>query len=223
MYQSVRREWLGTGWNTDYPDSDYNFMIRLSELTETPVSFDQHDEPGHVVVRLTDDALFEYPFLFMSDVGTAYFSPEEAVRLRTYLDMGGFLWVDDFWGPEAWENWSLEIGKVLPPADYPIVGVPLDHTIFRSLYTVREIPQIPSIQYWRRSGGTGTSERGGLSAEPHFRAITDDHGRIMVFMSHNTDIADGWEREGESAEFFHRFSIDAYAVGINVILYAMTH
>ena len=222
MYDSVRRERLGTGWNTDYPDSDYNFMIRLSELTRTPVSFDG-DQPNHVVVRLTDEALFEYPFLFMSDVGTAYFSSEEIAGLRTYLELGGFLWVDDFWGPAAWSHWSDLIGQVLPASEYPIRDLPLSHPIFSSLYRVEEIPQIPSIQFWRRSGGGSTSERGADSRQPHFRGISDADGRLMVFMSHNTDIADGWEREGESVEFFHRFSIDAYAVGINVVLYAMSH
>ena len=222
MYDSVRREWLGTGWNTDYPDSDYNFMIRLSELTHTPVSFDG-DQPNHVVVRLTDEALFEYPFLFMSDVGTAYFSSEEIDGLRTYLELGGFLWVDDFWGPSAWEHWRDVIEQVLPSTEYPIRDIPLSHSIFSSLYHVEQIPQVPSIQFWRRSGGASTSERGDDSAAPHFRGISDTNGRLMVFMSHNTDIADGWEREGESTEFFHRFSIDSYAVGINVILYAMSH
>ncbi len=90
------------------------------------------------------------------------------------------------------------------------------------LYDVTKVPQIPSIQYWRRSGGY-TSERGTESAEPHLRAITDHYGRIMVLMSHNTDIADGWERENEEWEFFYRFSSDAYALAINIVLYAMTH
>ncbi|HAK55215.1 MAG: DUF4159 domain-containing protein [Vicinamibacterales bacterium] len=222
MYQSVRREWLGTGWDTDYPDSDYNFMIRLSELTRTPVSFDGN-QPNHVVVQLTDDAVFEYPFLFMSDVGTALFSPEEAEGLRRYLELGGFLWVDDFWGPTAWAHWEEQIGRVLPSSQYPIRDLPLSHPLFTSLYKVEKIPQVPSIQFWRRSGGSSTSERGDESGDPHFRGISDADGRLMVFMSHNTDIADGWEREGESTEFFHLFSIDSYAVGINVVLYAMSH
>jgi hypothetical protein len=85
------------------------------------------------------------------------------------------------------------------------------------------VPQITSLQNWRRSGGTSTSERGYDSAIPHLRAIRDSRGRIMVVMSHNTDIADAWEREGEDEEFFSRFSVDGYAVGINVVLYSMSH
>ena len=91
------------------------------------------------------------------------------------------------------------------------------------VYTVNEIPQIPSIQHWRRSGGSTTSERGYRSDQVHFRGIADSDGRLMVLMSHNTDIADGWEREGEDYDFFTKFSINAYAVGINTVVHAMTH
>ena len=91
------------------------------------------------------------------------------------------------------------------------------------MFEVLEIPQIPSIQHWRRSGGATTSERGLRSDDVHLRAITDSHDRILVLMSHNTDIADGWEREGEDYEFFYRFSVDAYELGINIVVHAMSH
>jgi hypothetical protein len=223
LYQSVRSEALGHGWNTDYPDSDINFMIRLSELTLAPVSRDGDGSPNHVVVTLTDDALFMYPFIFMSDAGTAGFTEIEAERLRDYLLRGGFLYVDDFWGDAAWDHWSREIAKVLPPDRYPIVDVPLDDPVFQTFFTVRKVPQIPSIQFWRRSGRSSTSERGAESAEPHFRGIFDAKGRLMVVMTHNTDIADGWEREAEDDEFFYRFSTKAYPLGVNIAIYAMTH
>ena len=222
MYQSVTREPRGQGWYTDYPSADVNFMTRLSELTTTRISEDRAREPGHVVVTLTDDRLFNYPFIFMSDVGTAGFDDDEVVRLRAYLLKGGFLWVDDFWGPRAWERWVDQIGRALPPSTYPIFDIPLSHSIFRGLNEVERIPQIPSIQFWLMTGGA-TSERGMMSEEAHFRGIADQHGRLLVVMSHNTDIADGWEREGEDYEFFYRFSISAYAFGINVALHAMTH
>jgi hypothetical protein len=222
-YTSVRNEQLGHGWNTDYPNSDINFMVRLGQLTRAQVNLSSDGEPNHVVVRATDDLLFSCPFVFMSDVGTTGFDPEEVEHLRAYLMAGGFLYVDDFWGNAAWEHWSAEIGKVLPPDDYPIVDVPLDHELFRSLYDVREVPQIPSIQHWRWSGGT-TSERGFESAIPHCRGIFDHDGRLMVVMTHNTDIADGWEREGEDEEFFALFSVTkAYPMGINIVMYALTH
>ena len=223
LYESTHREQGGQGWHTDYPDADINFTIRLSELTYTPVGRDRYDEPDHIVVELTDPELFTYPFLFMSDVGTVWFSPEEAERLGAYLRKGGFLWVDDFWGPYAWEQWAREIGKVLPPAQYPIVDIPMSDPIHHGMFDVNEVPQVPSIQHFRRVGGTTTSERGYQSEEVHVRGIYDDLGRLMVLMTHNTDIADGWEREGEDYEFFYRFSVTSYAVGINFILHAMTH
>ena len=223
LYESVRAERSGYGWNTDYPYSDINFMTRFSQLTSGSIRRDGDGSPEHVVVTLLDDTIFEYPFAFMSDVGTVGFSPSEVERLRDYLMRGGVLYVDDFWGEAAWEHWKREIHKVLPPNDYPIVDVPLDHVVFRTFYTIRKIPQIPSIHYWRRSGGRGTSERGFETAEPHFRGIFDDNGRLIVLMTHNTDIADGWEREAEEDEYFYRFSLKAYPVGINIVLYAMTH
>jgi hypothetical protein len=222
-YQSDRREPGGQGWHTDYPIADRNLMIRLSELTTTHVGFDEREEPDHIVLRLSDATLFNYPFIFMSDVGTLWLSELEASRLREYLLKGGFLWVDDFWGSSAWEQWVGEIRKALPPGRYPIVDIPIDHPIHQGMFDVVRIPQIPSIQHWRRSGGSTTSERGHSSADVHFRGIADADGRVMVLMSHNTDIADGWEREGEDYEFFYRFSVDAYALGINIVVHAMTH
>ena len=222
QYTQVRREALGQGWRTDYPDADRNLMLRLSQLTRTPIRTNSRGRPEHLVVHFTDDELFQCPFIFMSDVGTMALSSDEAERLRKYLTRGGFLWVDDFWGEYAWENWVREISKALPPGEYPIEDIPPGHTIFNALYRVYDVPQVPSIQHWRRSGG-GTSERGSGSAVPHLRGIRDSQGRIIVLMSHNTDIADGWEREGEDEEFFFAFSPKAYALGINIILYALTH
>ena len=223
MYDSVRYERLGMGWSTDYPYAGIHLMIRFSELTEGHISTDDRDDPNHWVVRLTDEALFNCPLTMASDVGTIGISLEEADRLRAYLLKGGFLWVDDFWGTRAWEHWAQEIGKVLPPAQYPIIDVPLDHPVFRTLAHVSTVPQITAIQFWRGVGGSTTSERGADSAEAHFRAIVDDHGRFLVVMTHNTDIADAWEREGDDPNFFLRFSPDGYGLGINVLLYAMSH
>ncbi|HEX6926845.1 MAG TPA: DUF4159 domain-containing protein [Longimicrobiaceae bacterium] len=220
LYTSVRREPGGQGWSTDYPVSDGNFMTRLSQFTETPISRWSPEEPGYVVVRATDPNLFQCPLLFASDVGTMGLEDAEVERLREYLLKGGFFWVDDFWGDRAWRHWVDQIARVLP--GYAIEEVPLDHRILSTFYQVDHIPQIPSIQFWRGSGGA-TSERGDESAEPHLRAIFDESGRILVLMSHNTDIADGWEREGEDLRFLDAFSPDAYALGINIALWAMTH
>ena len=222
-YRSVRVEPMGIGWQTDYPYAEVNLTTRLSELTKTRVSRDTSGHPNYFVVRLTDDALFNCPITVASDVGTVGFSAAEVERLRTYLLKGGFLWVDDFWGSLAWRQWSTEIARVLPPSDYPVEDVPLDDPMLKTMFEVRKVPQITNIQFWRGVGGQSTSERGTDSADVHLRAIRDAHGQIMVLMSHNTDVADSWEREGEDPGFFYQFSPDGYALGINVLLHALTH
>ncbi|MYI74041.1 MAG: DUF4159 domain-containing protein [Acidobacteria bacterium] len=167
--------------------------------------------------------MYGCPFLMTSDVGTMSLRPVEAARLRDYLLKGGFLWVDDFWGSRSWAQWAGEIAKVLPPSEYPIKDLPLDHSVFKTMFHINEIPQISNIHFWRWSGGATTSERGPDSEVPHFRGIMDEHGRLMVAMTHNTDIQDAWEREGEDPRFFERFSPDGYQLGVNVVLYAMSH
>lgn len=222
MFQSNRRE--KRGWSTDYPGADLNFSTRLAELTKAPVTMRQdaegEDAPDAVVVRLTDDALFKCPYLLMQDAGTAAFNPDEVVRLREYLLKGGFVFASDYWGEWAREQLDEQLALALPPSQYPIVELSLDHSIWRTLFDVRKVPQMPSIQSWRRSGGN--TDRG-VTDPPSARGIADEHGRLMVVMLHNTDVPDGWEREGEDPEYFYRFSPDAYAVGINIVLYAMTH
>jgi hypothetical protein len=222
-YRSVRVEPMGIGWQTDYPYAEINLTTRLSELTKTRVSRDREGHPNHFVVRLTDDTLFNCPLTLASDVGSLGFRPEETERLRTYLLKGGFLWVDDFWGSLAWRQWSSEIAKVLDPATYPIVDVPLSDPMLKSMFEVTHVPQITNIQFWRGVDGQSTSERGSDSVDVHLRAIRDTHGRIMVLMTHNTDVADSWEREGEDPAFFYQFSPNGYALGIDVMLHALTH
>ncbi len=222
IYTSDRSEPGGSGWSTDYWDADINFSTRLGELTKTTISRRTDGTPNHLSVRIADPLLFQCPFLSATDVGTAFFTDREAETLRNYLHKGGFLWVDDFWGPYAWDNWVGQIGKVLSPAQFPIRDLGLDHPIRRTLFEFTNLPQIPSIGFWRRSGGE-TSERYELSAEPHLRGIADEHGRLMVVMTHNTDISDAWEREAEDPRFFFSFSPQGYAVGLDVVLYGMTH
>jgi hypothetical protein len=219
MYRQVRSHQRGLGWGTDYPDAEINFSIRLSELTKTRVSRSQDNEPNHFVVRPTDEALFQCPFVLMSDPGSAGFTDEDVEALRAYLLKGGFLWADDFWGPWAWDDFVGEIGKVLPPGRYPIREVTADHPLMQTMFTVARIPQVPSWQYWAGSGDT--SEMGAYSEKAHMAAISDEHGRVMVLMTHNTDIADAWEREGQHPEYFLSFSPEGYAIGLNVALYSM--
>lgn len=212
----------GGGWGVDYPRADINLSIRLSELTKTRVSFNAPGEPNSLVMRLTDEALFHCPFVMMTEVGAVYFDEAEAASLRNYLLKGGFLWADDFWGSYAWSAWQREFDKVLPSGRYPARDLPMDHPLFRTMFVIPKVPQIPSINFWAGSGGY-TSERGADSAVPHARAIFDERRRMMVLLTHNTDVGDSWEREADDPEYFLRFSVDGYAFAINVVLYALTH
>jgi hypothetical protein len=221
-YQS-NRGGFGGGWLTDYPDADLNLSIRLSELTKIRVSRNADGDPNHLIVRLADDELFNCPFIMMQEVGAIYIDDDEAARLREYLLKGGFLWVDDFWGRYAWEVWASQISKVLPPGEYPIVDLKNDHPLFRTMFQLPNgVPQVPSINFWLGSGG-GTSERGADSADVHARGIFDKAGHLMVLQTHNTDISDSWEREAADPDYFYRFSVEGYAVAVNVALYALTH
>jgi uncharacterized protein DUF4159 len=211
----------GGGWFVDYPRADENLSFRLSELTTTPIARDANGRIRHIVIRLTDPELSRCPFVMMTEPGGAYFDPLEAAALRNYLLKGGFMWADDFWGSRAWAIWEQEIGKALPASHYPIVELDLSHEIFHALYDVNEKLQVPAIGWW--VGSHITSERGYDSAEPHFRAIFDEHRRIMVLMTHNTDFGDAFERETDDREYFEEFAARGYAFGVDALIYAMTH
>ncbi len=219
-YDAARRMPSGLGWSTDYPAADSNFMTRLEELTSTHIVRWKNGDPGIAAIRATDPDLLKCPFLFMTDPGSVDFTQAEVEGLRTYLLKGGFLWADDLWGNEAWSYFEREIYRILP--EYRIEELTTEHRLFSALYPVDEIPQIPSAQSWRRSGGR-TSEFGPETATPHIRAIFDEHERLLVLISFNTDIADGWEREGDVPEFFYNFSPQAYGLAINVLIWAMSH
>ena len=213
----------GGGWFVDSWRADQNLSFRVSELTRTNVSRDAAGEYNHVALLLTDaERLSQCPFIMITEPGGAGFDEAEAAGLRTYLQKGGFMWADDFWGDYAFEHWMNELRKALPSGEYPLTDLPLEHPIFHVLYDVKAIAQIPSIQFWYNTGGQ-TSERGRETAEPHVRAVSDRGGRVLVVMTHNSDFGDAFEREGESREYFERFAGAGYAFGIDTLLYSMTH
>lgn len=219
-YDQVRSMPSGLGWSTDYPAADANFMTRIEELTPIHTERWKDDEPGVAAVRATDPDLYRCPFLFMTDPGSVRFSPDETAALRDYLLKGGFMWADDLWTTQAWRYFEEEISRVLP--EYPIVEITPGHPLLNALYFVEEIPQIPSYQSWSRSGGQ-TSEFGAETATPHLRGIFDEEGRPLVIISFNTDIADGWEREGDVPHYFFNFSPAAYGLAVNILLWVMSH
>jgi hypothetical protein len=220
MFRSDRSEPGGIGWSTDYPFGEINLLTRISELTKTRVSRTEGGDVNYWVVQLTDDQLFECPMLIGSDVGTAALSDTEVQRLRQYLLKGGFLWVDDFWGTDAWEQWSGQIRRVLP--EFAIVDVMPGDPMRHALFTISHVKQVPSIFSW---GGPGSDprERGDDSPHADLRAIADSHGRVMVVMTHNTDIGDSMEREGDDPRYFAEFSRDGYALAADIVLYDLTH
>jgi hypothetical protein len=208
---------------TDFPDSDLNLSYRLQQLTSLKVN------PDGRVLGITDPELFNYPFIYMVEPGALEFSDEEVSTLRKYLLNGGFLMADDFWGPKEWENFEGEIKRVFPERSF--VELPMDHPVFHTVFQINveknklQVPNYVAGEESQYNGGITWEYHDGVECrEMHVRAITDDKGRIMVIACHNTDNGDGWEREQEYGYFFREFSEKrAYPLGINIIVYAMTH
>ena len=206
----------GGSWATDYPDSDLNFSFRLHQLTSMEV------DPDGIVLELTDPQLVDYPFIYIVEPGRLVFSDAEVEALRRYLLNGGFLMVDDFWGQAEWQNFYHEIKRVFP--DREPVELSLNHRIFHAVFELKEKPQIPSIGWALRGQPYGITWEREDAQQVHYKALYDDKGRMMAVICHNTDLGDGWEREGENEWYFHEFSEKkAYPLGINIVFYAMTH
>ena len=216
-YRSYGRERRGDGWQTDYPDSDLNFSYRLQQLTSLEVN------PTPKVVNLTDEELFDHPFIYIVEPVQLYFEDDEVAALRRYLLNGGFLMVDDLWGDDQFEHIHRELKKIFHDRDW--VELPLDHEIFHCVYDLDRKPQVPSIHAAQRGRSQGITWQGGDDARiPHYRAFFDDHDRMVTLICHNTDIGDGWEREGEEEWYFREFSEkQSYPMGINIVVYALTH
>ena len=214
-YSFAGRDW--ERWETDYPEADENFIFRLAELTTIDPN------PRAIVRRLTDKDLTEYPMLYMCDVGWMKLDRDEIDGLRHYLKQGGFLWVDDFWGDLEWQNLEDHMLKVFPDLQWR--DIPVDHPIMSMVFPLESTPQIPArifaIQGWKTEP-VWIHKSGGLD-EVHFRGWFDEDGRLMAVATHNTDVGDGFEREGEGEWYFQKFSTKAYAIGINIVVYAMTH
>jgi hypothetical protein len=214
-YQNIRRA-RKSGWGDDYPQADFNLLVRLSELTKTRISRWNNGDPGFANVTAMDSDLFRCPFLKMQNAANYDFTPEETVRMRDYLLKGGFLWIDDNWDPD-FEYIRPNLMQILP--DARIVDLPVDHPMFSTVYRLDPLPQIPSLGSWARTGET--SEIGPSTV--HYYGVFDNHDRLVVLVSMNSDVSDSWEREGDNAAYFGVFGRDGYALGVDVAVYAMTH
>ena len=203
----------GGRWDTDYPDSDLNLSYRLQELTSLKV------DPDGKIISLDDPDLLNYPFAYIIEPGRMSLSESEVSGLQHYLENGGFIMVDDFWGRSEWNNFEREMRRAFP--DKTLVELPIEHEIFHCVYDLKQKPQIPSIDHYL-SGRT--HEGGSDGRDVHYKGLFDDDGRMMMVVCHNTDLGDGWEREGVDEGFFKTYSERwAYPMGINIITYAMTH
>jgi hypothetical protein len=209
-YSGRGRGWGRGSWSVDFPKADRQFLIGVRRLTRIDAY------AGQFAVRLDDPELMRYPFLYAVEVGRMALAEEEVLGLRRYLGAGGFLFVDDFWGSRQWANFEAEIRRVLP--GHSIVDLPIEHPLFHTVYEIDELLQVPNIRngmvggpYWERDG-----------YEPFCRGIHDEEGRLVVVINWNTDLGDAWEW-AENPYYPLDRSTFAYQLGINAIVYAMTH
>jgi hypothetical protein len=201
--------WGRYTWSRDYPKADRQFLIAMHRLTRIEGrSYEQ-------VVNLDSDEIFNYPWVYAVQVQTWSFTDAQAKRLREYLLKGGFLMVDDFHGTADWENFMNGMRQVLP--DRPVEDLASGDEIFHVLYDIDDKMQIPGEQYVR----TGrTYEKDGYV--PKWRAIRDDKGRIMVAICHNMHLGDAWEW-ADDPDYPEPFASMAFRIGLNYIIYGMTH
>ncbi|MBI5767548.1 MAG: DUF4159 domain-containing protein [Verrucomicrobia bacterium] len=208
----------GGRWTTDAPDSDLNLSYRLQQMTSMRV------DPDGRFVWLTDKDLPNFPFIYMVEPGSLALTDPEIDALRKYLDNGGFLMLDDFWGEWAWHVVERVFKQVFPGRKW--TELPLSHPIYHCVFEIKGKFQVPNYRLGESSQYDPehrTWERDDAQ-QVHHRALFDDKGRMMVLATHNSDNGDGWEREGEFDYYFHNFSEKiAYPLGINIIFYSMTH
>ncbi len=205
-----RRGW----WAIDYPSAEIHFYGGVSRLTNVDMADDSHH------IELSDDALFDHPWLFAQQIGQGYWNPtdEEAARLRDYLLKGGFLVLDDFHEGE-WPIMVAAMHKVLP--DHAIVDLSPDRDeIFHALYDLDALTQIPGERHLYRAGDGSIQAQ--LAGPQKWAGIYDKEGRLMVAMDYNMDMGDAWEH-ADDAHYPEPMTALAYRFGINYLIYAMTH
>ena len=213
IYSDTGDDDWGGRWAVDYPKADLQFLVALKRLS-TVHAFDSDN-----ALELDSAELRKYPFLYILEVGSMKLSDTEVTGLRGYLQAGGFMVVDDFWGTWAWENFVAQMKQVLPDRD--IVDVPMEHPVFHAFYDVTEILQVPNVyQGSMVAAGGPTHEYDGYV--PRVRGIFDDEGRLMVLVNWNTDLGDAWEW-ADDPNYPLKFSTFAFEIGINFVIYGMSY
>ena len=200
----------GTSWTQDYPRADRHFAQALRRLTriharsvEQPVNLDDKDD------------VYNWPWLCAGEMGDWKLTDAQAQTLREYLLRGGFLMLDDFWGTEEWDRFQESMKLVFP--DRPAVEIEDKDAIFHTVYDLDDRYQVPGQWALRR----GTTYRND-GAVPHWRGIYDDHGRVMIAMSFNSDLGDSWEW-ADDPQYPEKYSALGIRIGVNYVVYAMTH
>jgi Domain of unknown function (DUF4159) len=210
------RRATGNGWwVVDWPDADDHFSLGVQRLTRVDTG-----EPLHF--RLTDDRLFDNPWIYATQTGWWGLTDAETSRLREYLLRGGFIVVDDFWGEEQWNIFEQTMQRVLP--GHEITDIAETDSVMHVLYDIREKDRtfIPGTRHLRRGADGSIVVMQPPGSEPAWRAMYDDRGRMVVAVNFNTDVGDAWEY-ADSPIYPEAMTTLAYRYGINYLIYAMTH
>ncbi len=203
-------DYYGEPWYIDAPAAEQNLSRRVKTATTIQV-----EDP--IVLTLDDPRLFTYPWIYFVEGGNLKMHDEDVANLREFLLRGGTATFDDFHGPYEWANVEKELKRVFPDRD--IVEVPKDHPVFSCFYKIDSYPQVAGLGSFLQGRSW---EKGGFVS--HLRAILDDTGRPMVFINWNTDMGDGWEwSNAEEFPGYIKYTAMAYRMGINEIVYALTH
>jgi len=197
-------------WAADYPKADRQFVRGVKRLTRIDARSTEH------VVDANSDDLYNWPWIYLEDAGAWRLSEAQAARLREYLKRGGFMMVDDSHGDAEWQNFVAGMHMILPDGHIEDLANPDE--IFHVVYDLDDRVQVPGTRYiWGRRWPSTPD-----SATPRWSAIRDDKGRIIVAICHNSDVGDAWEWADSAMYPEHPASV-AYRIGVNYIIYAMTH
>lgn len=199
-------------WAIDYPAAEYHFTRGLRRLTNLNVA----DDSRHL--RLTDDEIFDYPWLFVQQVGHWYLSPAEITSLREYIMRGGFLVVDDFHGEYEWAVLNEMLRRAFP--EWPIVALPVEHPLMNVLYDLDQSTQIPGRRHLYRAANGEIAAQ--LYGPAQWHGIYDTDGRLVVAINFNMDMGDAWEHADDPVYPVPMTSL-AYRFAVNYVIYAMTH
>jgi hypothetical protein len=213
-----RGDWRqgGTSWTQDYPRADRHFAQALRRLSRVNVR--SVEQP----VNLDDaDDVFNWPWMAVGEMGDWLLTPEQAAKLRDYLLRGGFLYMDDFWGPNEWDRFMVSMNAVFP--DRPIVEIDNADAIFHTVYDLNDRYQI--LGQWavgRNGRGSGMYNQRVAGTVAQWKGIYDDHHRLMVAITFNSDVGDSWEF-ADDPDYPDKYSELGIRIGVNYVLYPLTH